>query len=68
MVLPPESDHPTGDQALSTRNLISEAVEVDTYAGKLHVEWDSNAAVTPMGQLPFFIFCLFWEMVIYKVN
>ena len=55
MVLPPKSDHPMGDQALATRNPLSEAVEVDTYAGKLHVEWDSNAAVTPMGQLPFFI-------------
>ena len=55
MVLPPKSDHPTGDQALATRNPLSEAVEVDTYAGKLHIEWDSNAQVTPMGQLPFFI-------------
>ncbi|MCN4144444.1 MAG: hypothetical protein LC437_05060, partial [Thiohalomonas sp.] len=55
MVLPPKSDHPTGDQALATRNPLSEAVEVKTYAGKLHIEWDSNAKVTPMGQLPFFI-------------
>src|SRR4029077_11310922 len=28
---------------------------VDTYDGRLHVEWDSQAAVTPLGQLPFFI-------------
>ena len=48
-------DHPTGDQALASRNPLSEAVEVDTYAGKLHIEWDLNAAVTPMGQLLFFI-------------
>jgi len=27
----------------------------DTYAGKIHVEWDPQAAVTPLGQLPFFI-------------
>jgi hypothetical protein len=30
-------------------------VELDTFAGKLHVEWDPQAAVTPLGQLPFFI-------------
>jgi Transposase DDE domain group 1 len=30
-------------------------VPVDTFAGRIHVEWDHNAAVTPMGQLPFFI-------------
>lgn len=28
---------------------------VDTFAGRIHVEWDPEAAVTPMGQLPFFI-------------
>jgi len=30
-------------------------VEVDTFDGKVHVEWDPMAAVTPIGQLPFFI-------------
>src|ERR1700747_1962651 len=27
----------------------------DTYAGRVHVEWDAAATVTPFGQLPFFI-------------
>src|SRR5258708_30821720 len=27
----------------------------DTYAGRVHVEWDAAAPVTPFGQLPFFI-------------
>ena len=27
----------------------------DTYAGRVHVEWDATAPVTPFGQLPFFI-------------
>ena len=27
----------------------------DTFAGRVHVEWDSTAPVTPFGQLPFFI-------------
>lgn len=31
------------------------SVGIDTYAGKIHVEWDPEAAVTPLGQLPFFI-------------
>jgi hypothetical protein len=35
--------------------LPSECVGIDTYAGKVHVEWDPQAAVTPLGQLPFFI-------------
>jgi hypothetical protein len=33
----------------------SSRVAVDTFAGRIHVEWDPEAAVTPMGQLPFFI-------------
>jgi hypothetical protein len=33
----------------------SSRVAVDTYAGRIHIEWDHNASVTPMGQLPFFI-------------
>jgi hypothetical protein len=27
----------------------------DTFAGRIHVEWDATAPVTPFGQLPFFI-------------
>src|ERR1700757_258518 len=27
----------------------------DTYAGRVHVEWDATAPVMPFGQLPFFI-------------
>lgn len=28
---------------------------VDTYGGKIYVEWEPQEAVTPLGQLPFFI-------------
>jgi hypothetical protein len=28
---------------------------LDTFGGRIHVEWDPSAAVTPLGQLPFFI-------------
>jgi hypothetical protein len=32
-----------------------ETVVLDTFGGRVHVEWDPDAAVTPLGQLPFFI-------------
>jgi hypothetical protein len=32
-----------------------EAIPLDTFGGRIHVEWDPAAAVTPLGQLPFFI-------------
>jgi len=33
----------------------SEPLAVETFAGRIHVEWNPQAEVTPMGQLPFFI-------------
>jgi len=30
-------------------------IAVETFAGRVHVEWAPDAAVTPLGQLPFFI-------------
>ena len=30
-------------------------VSADTFNGKIHIEWDPDAEVTPIGQLPFFI-------------
>jgi Transposase DDE domain group 1 len=30
-------------------------IALDTFGGRIHVEWDPAASVTPMGQLPFFI-------------
>lgn len=47
--------HPTGEQVITQKTRKTEQFPIDTYAGKLHVEWDPNAAVTPLGQLPFFI-------------
>jgi hypothetical protein len=34
---------------------VSAPVVADTFAGRVHVEWDGEATVTPLGQLPFFI-------------
>jgi len=32
-----------------------EPISLETYGGKVHVEWDPEGAVSPLGQLPFFI-------------
>jgi len=55
MVLPPKPIHPEGEANLPAKTPLSEAIEVETFAGRIHVEWDPTAAVTPIGQLPFFI-------------
>jgi len=55
MVLPPEVVHPVGEVEIPKKQALSTAIEVETYAGKIHVEWDPTAAVTPIGQLAFFI-------------
>lgn len=47
--------HPTGEVKITSNFGSDEAVEVDTYGGKVHIEWNPEAAVTPLGQLPFFI-------------
>lgn len=44
-----------GESTLAPMATIPDPVALDTYAGKIHVEWDPQAAVTPLGQLPFFI-------------
>ena len=45
--------HPAGEP--ETKALVPYAgpVAVDTLGGRVHVEWDPQAAVTPLGQLPF---------------
>jgi hypothetical protein len=48
------STHPAGEQPL-VEPVATGPVPVDTYAGRIDVEWDPDAAVTPLGQLPFFI-------------
>ena len=43
--------HPKGEAEKS----VPSAVAVETFGGRVHVEWDQQAAVTHLGQLPFFI-------------
>jgi hypothetical protein len=55
MVLPAQVVHPAGEVEIPQKQALLAAIEVETYAGKIHVEWDPTAAVTPIGQLAFFI-------------
>ncbi len=55
MRLPVKSAHSSGESNLPIESELPKSIEVDTYAGKLHIEWDPEAAVTPIGQFPFFI-------------
>jgi hypothetical protein len=47
----PIISHPPGEQPL----VEAVTATADTYAGRVHIEWDATAPVTPFGQLPFFI-------------
>ena len=51
------SNHQNGESSLDQKNnnLLSEnsALAVDTFGGRVHVEWDPHSATTPLGQLPF---------------
>ncbi|MDH4192525.1 MAG: hypothetical protein OEV70_00005, partial [Nitrospirota bacterium] len=47
---PSQTGHPVGEAP----RLPFAPLPVDTYGGRVHVEWDPQAAVTPLGQLPFF--------------
>jgi hypothetical protein len=55
MVLPPKVIHPKGDTELCLKKREISALVADTFDGKIHIEWDPQAQVTPLGQLPFFI-------------
>jgi hypothetical protein len=45
---------PAGEQPVVEKRPVAPVV-ADTFAGRIHVEWDGSAPVTPLGQLPFFI-------------
>lgn len=60
MKLPEMSTHRKGEllELLKEQDylLIEDSkLSVDTFGGRVHVEWDPQSAVTPLGQLPFFI-------------
>jgi hypothetical protein len=47
--------HPVGEPKRTALVPAVGPVAVDTFGGRVHVEWDAQAALTPLGQLPFFI-------------
>jgi hypothetical protein len=50
--------HPAGEPSQPAGELpeVEELSAVaDTFGGRVHVEWDPEAPVTPLGQLPFFV-------------
>src|ERR1700733_10910194 len=49
--LPAHLPHPAGEQPLVEEF----SATAETFAGRVHVQWDSSGDVTPLGQLPFFI-------------
>jgi len=63
MKLPELSTHPKGEQLKpkGKTNYLSHCIEnaerlsVETFGGRVHVEWDPESSVTPLGQLAFFI-------------
>ena len=52
---PLEVVHPLGESAVGLGSQEFPSVFVDTFGGRVHVAWDPQAAVTPLGQLAFFI-------------
>lgn len=47
--------HPAGDSQKAVARQPSGVATVDTYGGKVEIRWDSDAAVTAFGQMPYFI-------------
>jgi len=49
------SFHPAGEQPPVEGKGPPQGVILDSFSGPVLVEWDTEAALTPLGQLPFFI-------------
>ena len=47
--------HPMGDAVTVEDAGEERCLAVETFQGRVHVEWDPEAAVTPLGQLAFFV-------------
>jgi hypothetical protein len=52
---PSSETHPQGENLESQSEHFSTKVPVDTYGGRVYIDWDHEAAVTSLGQLSFFI-------------
>ena len=47
--------HPQGESEIQTQDGMSEPIGIDTFGGRVHIQWDPQAPATPFGQLGFFI-------------
>ena len=47
--------HPEGESNVPSLTDVTAPIEVDTFDGKVQVDWDPDTKVTALGQLPFFI-------------
>jgi hypothetical protein len=47
--------HPLGEEKLPEIFDENEFIPVDTFGGRVHVKWDSQASLTPLGQVAFFV-------------
>ena len=56
MSLVPKITHLEGEEQAVSNGLIPDQIEVEIYDGKIFVEWDPDATVTPLGQLPYPVF------------
>lgn len=58
MKLPSDKTHPMGENPapeINQKTSKTPGIPVDTYAGRVYIDWDHDTQVTPLGQLSFFI-------------
>src|SRR5271166_3399930 len=55
MKKPPTEIHPEGENPKHPIAQAIDKVAVDTYGGRVYIDWDHDTPVTPLGQLSFFI-------------
>lgn len=51
----PSKTHPKGEKSRGDIDQTIGKIAVDTYGGRVQIDWDHETPVTPMGQLAFFI-------------
>ena len=47
--------HQIGESKNTQKSSKIGLIPVDTFGGRVHVKWDAQASLTPLGQLAFFI-------------
>ncbi len=48
-----KTTHPKGEREVGPNFPEMELIPVDTFGGRVHVKWDNQASLTPLGQLVF---------------